>query len=132
MDYEKFWQDECRARAAIRKEKLEERDRTTCSGPIAYLIYQFRGQIKVKEGRVGWNFYPTGSIPSHYMTGVPRRYDVVTSKGKILVRNKEDIPEAIAKLQAYYAKRREDIECRGYQANKNVVSIINQKEYAIE
>ena len=128
MDYEKFWQEECKARDYIHKEKIKERLDTVINGPIGYLVYQYKGQIKVKKGRVGWNFYPVNENPSHYMTGIPTRYNVVTSKGKILVRNENDIPEAVTKLQEYYAKRRDEIERKGYTANKNIVSIINQKE----
>lgn len=71
---------------------------------ISYLIYYYRGEIKVKEGYMGNNFYPLDKkYPYH--TGVPHKPMIVNSKGKIWAKQKDDIPRAKELLKDYITKQ---------------------------
>lgn len=61
--------------------------------PISYLIYYYRGEIKVKAGYMDGVFFPLDKKHT-WQTGVPDTPMVVNSKSKIWVKRTEDIPKA--------------------------------------
>lgn len=110
----------------IKDFKRKDRER----GILGYLIYQYKGEIKIKKGKIGRNFYPL-SKPSTYQTGIPSEIMKVSSTGKVLVTDEKDIPEAVNMLQKYYLLKKQEVKDRTEAANRNIESIINQKEFDI-
>lgn len=77
-------------------------------GTPKWLVYYHKGEIKVKKGYLGRCFYPEDQ--NTWMTTCPREYMKVTSKGRVLVRNEEDIPKAKEMIRQYYVGKISDIE----------------------
>lgn len=102
-------------------------------GKTKYLIYYFRGEIKVKEGYVNTPndipypetvFYPKNE--NTWQTGIPSCCGVVSSKGKIVVKHKEDIPKAIQMVQEHYIAKIEETRNKGITALMNIQKMIEQ------
>ena len=102
-------------------------------GKTKYLIYYFRGEIKVKEGYVSTPndipypetvFYPKNE--NTWQTGIPSCCGVVSSKGKIVVEHKEDIPKAIQMVQEHYIAKIEETRNKGITALMNIQKMIEQ------
>ena len=99
---------------------------------LCYLVYRYKGQIKVKKGYDGRRvFYPASNV-SVYQTGIPEEYMKVSSKGKVLVKDENDIPKAIQILKDHYSKKLDDVEHANGAAFSNTVSVINQEGWVIE
>lgn len=102
-------------------------------GKTKYLIYYFRGEIKVKEGYVNTLndipypetvFYPKNE--NTWQTGIPSCCGVVSSKGKIVVRNKEDIPKAVRMVQEHYIAKIDETQNKAITALTNIQKMIDQ------
>jgi hypothetical protein len=98
---------------------------------LAYLVYRYKGQILVKKGYKSSVFYSANNV-SHYHTGIPDEFMKVNSKGKILVKNEEDIPKAIKMLQEYYANKLTEVGHNSVMATNNTLDVINQSDYVIK
>ena len=71
---------------------------------ISYLIYYYRGEIKVKAGYMDGVFCPLDNKHT-WQTGVPHKPMVVNSKSKIWVKRTEDIPKAKELLKEHILNR---------------------------
>lgn len=67
----------------------------------AYLVYRYRGEIRVKRGKAGRVFYPDNN-PYTWNTNCPHEFMKVTSYGRILARTEKEVPLAIDILRNYY------------------------------
>ena len=88
-------------------------------GEPEYLVYYEKGEIKVRKG---WaekgeieiyntykrNFYPADK--DTWLTTCPIAYMEMNSKGRVLVKNEEDIPKAKQMIYEYYISKIKEIE----------------------
>ena len=95
-----------------------------------YLIYRYKGEIRVKEGWAGITgvFYPKNQ-PYTWMTQMPTEYNHITSSGRLLVKNENDILEGVEKLRDYYRKRYGNVCDTSNKTIQNITECINSKGY---
>ena len=86
--------------------------------PMAWLVYYYRGEIKVKHGTVGLNFYPDNSYS--WQTGIPTEYMKINRAGKILVENEDDLPKAKEMLKTYYLNKEASVKQEYERRLKNL------------
>ena len=99
--------------------------------PVAWLVYYYKGEIKVKKGnvRIGHTFYPVEENIWH--CGIPDKYMEVSSKGKVLVRQKEDIPKAIQMIFEHYLKKIDQVSMATIRAVENIKKMIEETDMII-
>lgn len=103
-------------------------------GNPVFLIYYYKGEIKVKEGYVETlydlpyavrKFYPKDENKWH--TGVPYGFGFVNSKGKILVKHKEDIPKAKQMIREHYTAKIDEVKDRAVASLMNIQNMIKSE-----
>lgn len=99
--------------------------------PVAWLVYYYKGEIKVKKGyvRIGHTFYPIGE--NYWQCGIPERYMEVSSKGKVLVRHKEDIPIAKQMIYEHYLGKIDEVSTVTVRALNNIKKMIEGENMII-
>ena len=96
-------------------------DRT---GIPCYLLYYYRGNIKVKHGKWSGVFFPDNE--NACLTKVPQRFNVVSSRGKIIVRDAEDIPKAKEMLYQHYLNKIDDINHKATTSLTNIKKMVER------
>lgn len=99
------------------------------SGTPAYLVYYHKGEIKVKHGNVrnlGGVFFPDNEYIWH--VGIPYAYYVVSSKGKMLVKDASDIPQARKAICKHYANKINGISDRAISSLNNIDKMIRTEK----
>lgn len=102
---------------------LKEKDRILSRQPVSYLVYAWRGEIRVKAGRRipgDKTFHPIEGAAWH--THVPVE-ELTLRRGRVWVTNKEDIPCAVKMIQEYYRERITVIHTKYQTAIANAESI---------
>lgn len=115
-------------------EKMRLNEELLQDEPIRYLVYAWRGQIKVRAGKVLASFYPidkTGRTVSYWLTKIPRSYMEVNSYGKVLCRSEEEIPQAVEMVRKYHESRKAAVIERDVVALSHINSIAGQQGYTI-
>ena len=103
--------------------KAEEHIKTY--GRDGYLVYRYKDTIKVRKGKPSHVFYYKDEKNTwHYQTGIPYKSMVVTSKGKVLVYDENDIPKAIEMLKEYYRNKLSEIKERNITSIANTYKVI--------
>lgn len=94
---------------------------------VGWLVYYFKGEIKVKKGnvRLGHTFYPEGERIWH--CGIPSKPMVCTSKGKVLVWNEEDIPKAKEMIYQHYLKKVDEVKDIAVSALDNIRKMVEKE-----
>jgi len=93
----------------------------------AYLIYRYKGEIRVKKGRAGRVFYPDYN-PHIWNTNCPTEFNKVTSAGRILVRTEDEIPEAVEMLRNHYRSKVNSVQHTVDVSIKNIMNCIEKNE----
>lgn len=99
--------------------------------PVAWLVYYYKGEIKVKKGnvRIGHTFYPVGENIWH--CGIPDKYMEVSSKGKVLVRHEEDIPIAKRMIYEHYLGKIDEVKTITVRALSNIKKMIEGEDMIV-
>ena len=98
--------------------------------PVCWLVYYYKGAIKIKKGRMGRNFYPDNEYLWH--TGVPRKAMQVSSKGKVLCWNETDVPLAKQMIYEHYVKKVDEVRDRAVAALDNIKKMVESEEIQTE
>lgn len=95
--------------------------------PIGWLVYYYRGEIKVRKGnvRLGHTFYPEDT--DTWQCGIPERSMEVTSKGKVLVWNEEDIPKAKQMIFDHYLNKVDQVQGIAMSQLNNIRKMIEKE-----
>lgn len=103
--------------------KAEEHIKTY--GRDGYLVYRYKDTIKVRKGKPAHVFYYKDEKNTwHYQTGIPDIPMIVTSKGRVLCYDENDIPKAIEMLKEYYRNKLLEIKKRSITSMANTYSVI--------
>lgn len=103
--------------------KREEHIKTY--GRDGYLVYRYKDTIKVRKGKPSHVFYYKDDKNTwHYQTGIPDKPMVVTSKGRVLVYDENDIPKAIEMLKEYYRNKLQETKERNITSIANTYKVI--------
>ena len=96
---------------------------------ITYIVYTWRGEIKVKEGRMNYNgtFLPP-KANSPWMSKCPREPMKINSYGKVWCKDKSQIPIAKEMVREHAIQRIESIENTYTSARRNIEKIIETEE----
>ena len=101
-------------------------------GTPGYLIYRYKGEIRVKKGIKGrYVFYPDNQ-PYSWMTNCPERFGEVTSAGRILVKHENDILEGVEMLREHYRKKIENVQHTSSTTIKNIIECTESTGYVIK
>lgn len=95
-------------------------------GETKYLVYYHKGEIKVQEGYTGSNNSFVLAHENRWMTTAPHEYMKITTNGRVLVRNKEDIPIAKQMIREYYAGKVDEVKDRAITALTNIKKIVEE------
>ena len=102
-------------------------------GRECYLVYRYKGEIRVrhgiKGGGLGHVFYPDNH-PS-WMTNIPEEYMKVTSAGRVLVKHEDDILEAVEMLREHYRKKVENVQHTSSTTMKNIMECVEGRGYTV-
>lgn len=92
--------------------------------PTGYLVYYYKGDIKVKRGNVclGGNFYPENEDIWH--THIPIRPMQVSSKGRVVCWRAEDIPKAKRMIYEHYLGKIDEVHTVAIRALSNIKKMI--------
>ena len=94
--------------------------------PTAWLVYFYRGEIKVRHGNTdGLNFYPLDSRT--WLTKCPIRTMEVSSRGKVLVWNKADIPRAKEMVYQHYLNKTDEVKDKALVALGNIKKMVESE-----
>lgn len=104
------WKDECKRH-----------------GVECYLVYRYKNEIRVRHGVKNGTFFPDNH-PT-WMTGIPDQYMTVSSSGKVLVKNENDILEAVEMLREHYRKKVENVKHTSNTTTKNIIECVEGKGY---
>ena len=96
-------------------------------GTPCYLVYYHRGEIKVKHGLYNRVFFPDNEYAWH--SKVPHQFNVVSSRGKIIVRNAEDVPRAKEAVYQHYLNKIDDINNKAIASLSNIAKMIEGGEH---
>lgn len=96
-------------------------------GETKYLVYCHKGEIRVQEGYLGSNHSFVLANEDRWLTTAPYEYMKVTQKGRVLVKNKEDIPKAKQMIREYYAGKVDEVKDRAITALINIKRIVEEK-----
>ena len=93
-----------------------------------WLVYYHKGEIKVRKGYLGVknNFYPVDS--DTWMTTCPREYMKVTTKGRVLVREEKDIPQAKEMIKQYFIGKISEIENIAVSQLTNIQKMLKEDD----
>ena len=93
------------------------------TGNKSYLIYCYRGEIKVQRG---YDQYGTFVLDNQnrWMSKTPYAHNIVSSYGKIIVDNEENIPQAAEKIKQHYIDKINDIEHKAVASLNNIQKMI--------
>lgn len=97
------------------------------SGIPAYLVYYYHGEIKVKHGNINGVFFPDNERAWH--TKIPDKLYKVSSRGKILVLDKEDIPMAKRAIYNHYLKRIDEVSSKAVASLRNIQKMVREENY---
>ena len=99
------------------------------SNDITYMVYTWRGEIKVKEGIMRGNgvFFPPNAN-SPWMSKCPTEPMKINSRAKVWCIDESQIPRAKEMLIEYARRRIETIEGNYNSAIRNVNKIINAED----
>lgn len=100
-------------------------DGDTSKLPVCWLVYYHKGEIKVKKGNLGKNFYPQNENIWH--TGIPTRSMEVSSKGKVLCWREEDIPKAKQMILEHYLQKIDEVGEIATTALNNIKKMIGRE-----
>lgn len=96
-------------------------------GETKYLVYYHKGEIRVQEGYTGRNHSFVLVHEDRWLTTAPKEYMKVSEKGRVLVKNKEDIPIAKQMIREYYANKVDEVKDRAITALTNIKKIVEEK-----
>ena len=77
--------------------------------PISYLVYYYKGEIKVQRGHDNYGIFVVDDENRSYAK-TPKRHYQVSSCGKIIVDREEDIPKAKEMLIEHYKNKLDSIK----------------------
>ena len=97
-------------------------------GETKYLVYYHKGEIRVQEGYLGSNHSFVLVDEDRWLTTAPYEYMKITQKGRVLVKNKEDIPKAKQMIREYYAGKVQDVRDKAITALNNIKNIMERNE----
>lgn len=97
------------------------------TGRVSWLVYYYRGEIKVSRGYVANNGTFTLADRNSWQTQVPASYMKVSSAGKVLVRNEEDIPRAKMMIYEHYLGKIKDIEEKALSALYGIQKMVKEQ-----
>ena len=101
-------------------------------GIACYLIYRYKGEIRVKKGIKGrYVFYPD-SNPYTWMTSCPQEFMYINSCGRVLVRYKSNIRKGVDKVRDYYAEKLNDPDHMSPTTLKYITECINSDGYVMK
>lgn len=95
-------------------------------GETKYLVYCYKGKIRVQEGYCGRDNCFVLVNEDRWLTTAPKEYMKVSEKGRVLVRNKEDIPIAKQMIREYYAGKVDEVKDRAIMALTNIKKIVEE------
>lgn len=115
-------------RAKAKKFDFREYDKKL--GRDCYLVYRYKGEIRVRHGIKGrYVFYPDNH-PS-WMTNIPEEYMKVTSAGRVLVKHENDVLEAVEMLREHYRKKVENVQHTSSTTMKNIMECVEGRGYTV-
>ena len=94
--------------------------------PVRWLVYYYKGEIKVRHGKTDFkNFYPDDSRT--WLTKCPIGNMQISSRGKVLVMDENDIPRAKEMVYQHYLKKIDAVKDKALAALGNIERMIESE-----